>query len=382
MSLFFVVFFSLYSLIHLYVFMKARSAFALSAGASIVVVCFMLLMIGAPILVRVSEKAGLETLARIVAYMGYTWLGILFLIVCGSLVTDLYRCLVYVVGFVSGLDVSRFSLSPRFYFLLALSFSLLVSVYGYFEAQHVRLERVVVRSSKIPAKLSPVRIVQISDVHIGLIVRHERLTRIVDQVKRADPHILVSTGDLVDGQINSLEGLAEILQDVRPRYGKFAITGNHEFYAGLGQAIEFTRRSGFTVLRGEHAAIEEFMTITGLDDPAGSGVSKGDGEKEKALLGNASSSHPERFMLLLKHRPDVERESLGLFDLQLSGHVHRGQIFPFRFFTRLFYPHIYGLLRLEKNANLYVSAGSGTWGPPIRFLAPPEVTLIEIVHGE
>ena len=382
MSLFFIFFFSAYGLLHLYILLKARIALALNVRSSLAIACFMALMIIAPVIVRLSEGAGLELLARSVAYVGYAWLGIMFLIVCSSIVTDLYRLLVYLISFVPGLDVSRFSFSSKAYFLMALSVSILISLYGYFEARQVRVERVVIKTSKIPPRVSPLRIAQISDVHVGLIVRHERLRKIVEQVKKVEPHLLVSTGDLVDGQINGLEGLAEILQAVNPRYGKFAITGNHEFYAGLKQAIDFTERSGFTMLRGEHATIDDFLTVVGVDDPAGSGVSKGDGAQERALLEKSSSAPSGRFILLLKHRPDVEQDSLGMFHLQLSGHVHKGQIFPFRFFTRLFYPRISGFFHLPKNSDFYISRGSGTWGPPIRFLAPPEVTVIELVHAE
>jgi predicted MPP superfamily phosphohydrolase len=118
------------------------------------------------------------------------------------------------------------------------------------------------------------------------------------------------------------------------------------------------------------------MNIVGVDDPAGPGFgSSSRGERE--LLAAASNG---AFTLFLKHRPGVDEQSVGLFDLQLSGHVHDGQIFPFRLITRLFYPFICGLHYLPGNSMLYVNRGSGTWGPPIRFLAPPEVTVIDIVR--
>jgi uncharacterized protein len=215
-------------------------------------------------------------------------------------------------------------------------------------------------------------------VHIGLIVRDDRVRRVMEQVKRTEPHLFLSTGDLVDGEVTSLDRLADMLQEVNPRYGKFAITGNHEFYAGIEQAVTFTKKAGFIMLRGERRTIEDFLTIVGVDDPAGPGMLKGDGDLERKLLAESSS---DKFTLLLKHRPDVERGNLGLFDLQLSGHVHGGQIFPFRLITRLFYPMYSGFYSLANKSSLYVSGGSGTWGPPIRFLAPPEVTLIELVHA-
>ena len=383
MIMFLVSFFSLYSLLHFYIFTKAKTALALSVRWSLILGLFMLLVIAAPMIVRLLERYEFELLARLMAYVGYTWLGFLFLLVCGSILIDLYRLLLYGASFIPGIDSAvnglRAAGSLRGYFLVVLSASVLIAGYGSFEAMQIGVERVVVRSPKIPARVSPLRIAQISDVHVGLIVRHDRVRKIIEQVMRTDPHLFVSTGDLVDGEINSLEGLAEILQEVNPRYGKFAITGNHEFYAGIEQAEAFTKRAGFTMLRGVRVTVEDFLTIVGVDDPAGPGMLKGDSELERKLLGEAAAG---RFTLLLKHRPDVEQANLGRFDLQLSGHLHRGQIFPFRLIVRLLYPRYAGFYRLADNCSLYVSGGSGTWGPPIRFLAPPEVTLIELVHAE
>jgi hypothetical protein len=130
------------------------------------------------------------------------------------------------------------------------------------------------------------------------------------------------------------------------------------------------------VLRGESVTVAGAINLAGVDDPAGPGVGSSD-TGEKRLL---SSLPKEKFVLFLKHRPSVDRESLGLFDLQLSGHVHCGQIFPFRLITRLFYPYVAGFYPLPHGSSLYVNRGSGTWGPPIRFLAPPEVTIVDIVH--
>jgi len=104
---------------------------------------------------------------------------------------------------------------------------------------------------QLPKGVDQLRIVQVSDVHLGLIVREERLLRVIEEVERTQPDVLISTGDLVDGQTNSLSGLAIPFARVNPRYGKYAVMGNHEFYAGLPQALEFTTQSGFTVLRGE-----------------------------------------------------------------------------------------------------------------------------------
>jgi len=196
------------------------------------------------------------------------------------------------------------------------------------------------------------------------------------RVSDAAPDLLVVTGDLVDGQINGLTGLAEQFRRIAPRFGKYAVTGNHEFYAGIDQALAFEERAGFTLLRGNAVPVTRFLTLAGIDDPA-LDRSKGRGTAPEARL--LESLPPDRFTLLLKHRPVVEKSSLGRFDLQLSGHVHKGQLFPFNLLTYLFYPVKAGLNEFDDGSSLYVSRGTGTWGPPLRFLAPPEVTVIELL---
>ena len=379
MTLFLVTFFSLYALTHVYAFLRAKAALAFSMTTSILVILFLLLMIAAPFIVRFAERAGLESPARVMAYIGYTWLGVLFLFFSFSLALDIYRFMVYAGGLMLKKDIASITVSARYAFFLPLFFSLLTSVYGYFEAKDIRTERVVIRTPKIPPELGSLKIVQISDVHLGLIIREERLKRILEEIKKAEPDMLVSTGDLVDGQVCRLNGLSDLLKEIRPKFGKFAITGNHEFYAGFDQARCFTENSGFTLLRGEALTVENVITVAGVDDPAAKIVGLAKSITENDLL---SRLPRDKFILFLKHRPLFDRDSIGLYDLQLSGHVHKGQIFPFSILTKLYYPAHAGFISISENSSVYVSRGAGTWGPPIRFLSPPEIAVIELVHGE
>jgi predicted MPP superfamily phosphohydrolase len=310
------------------------------------------------------------------SYIGYTWMGILFIFTTVSVVIDIYRLMLYIIGLALKINIIAFVPSARLSLLLPFIISLLITIFGYFEAENIRTERITIKSNKIPENIRGLRIVQISDVHLGLIIRKDRLKKIIKEVKEAKPDILVSTGDLVDGQINSLPGLADMLREINPKYGKFAITGNHEFYAGLNQAIDFIKKAGFTLIRGEGLTIDGLFNIAGVDDPAGKHYGLFKNIEEKELL---SSLPNEKFTIFLKHRPIIDKDAIGLFDLQLSGHTHKGQIFPFSLITKFFYTIDSGYLALSDNSSLYVSRGSGTWGPPIRFLAPPEVTVIEVL---
>jgi predicted MPP superfamily phosphohydrolase len=369
----------LYSALHLYIFIKIRGAFHLGTPTLILVICFMVFMIFAPILVHMSERLGLGNLACPLSYAGYSWMGLAFLFFFFSLAIDVYRLFVHTAGPVLRINISLLTPSAQIAFFITLFLTVGVAVYGHFEARSIRSETLTVRSKKIPKDIGGLTIAQISDIHLGLIVRESRLKRILQEVTKARPDILISTGDLVDGQIDNLAGLAELLKGINARYGKFAVTGNHEFFAGLDQALSFTEDAGFTVLRGETATAGGIISIAGVDDPTGKYFGHYKEISEKTLL---SGLPKERFALLLKHVPVIDKNALGLYDLQLSGHTHDGQIFPFNLVVRLVFPKHAGLFHLPHNALLYVSRGSGTWGPPIRFLSPPEVTIIQLVYGE
>ncbi|MDD2337144.1 MAG: metallophosphoesterase [Geobacteraceae bacterium] len=375
MSLFFLTFLSLYGGMHYYAYRKVSAAFPLSFPAACSLVVCMLMMILAPLLVRFLEREGFGTVAVPLAFAAYLWMGFLFLFFIIMLVIDLCRVLARYGGHLFHQDVLVFFTDQQA-FLVACTVSLGVSLYWYHEAKAVRLEKVVVPTTKLPPSIKSFRIVQVSDLHLGLIVHEQKLKKVISEIEMVQPDLLVSTGDLVDGQTDGMTDLSAALGKVHIPYGKIAVTGNHEFYAGIKKSLSFMKRAGFTVLQGEMHDLGGVMTVVGVDDPAGTRVGYGN-INEEAILGKVPQG---RFVLLLKHRPVLAKQSLGLFDLQLSGHIHKGQIFPFEIITHLFYPVKTGLSRIMDASYLYVSRGTGTWGPPIRFLAPPEVTVIDLVN--
>ncbi len=360
----------------MYAFMKLKRGLELDIFANLLLTLLMLLMVAAPIVVRVLEHNGQGALARGLAYISFMWMGLLFLFITASFFFDIYRLFHCLARNLSQSLLANLTLSPKGYTFLAIFISLAIAIYGFVEALNIRTEHITIKTGKLPANIEKIRVAQISDVHLGLIVGKMRLRRILDKVKQARPDMLVSTGDLVDGHMDDPEALAAMFKNIPARYGKFAITGNHEFYAGLDHALAFTEKAGFTILRGEGQTIEGVFNIAGVDDPARGPYRPDHMVSEKTLL---DSLPKNRFTLFLKHQPIVSKTSLGLFDLQLSGHTHKGQIFPFSLMTKLFYRMHTGLSKLSNNALLYVSRGSGTWGPPIRFLSPPEVTIIDLV---
>ncbi|MBW2544803.1 MAG: metallophosphoesterase [Deltaproteobacteria bacterium] len=378
-TIFLLVFFLIYGGVHLYLFLGAKASLALETRTSIFVALFMLIMVLAPVIVHMSERNDFEAFAIFFSWAGYTWMGVAFLFFCLLLAFDCYRILAHLGAYIFSLDSSSVIPPARHCFITLLSLAAVLALYGYIEALHIRTETITIRTARIPEEIGRFRIVQISDLHLGLIVREKRLERILKEVRAAAPDILFSTGDLVDGQADNMSGLADLLRGINPEYGKFAVTGNHEFYAGLTQSIDFTERAGFRVLRGEGANVGGFINVAGVDDPPARIYGAIEAVPEEKLLSGFSD---DRFTILLKHQPVVLKGSPALFDLQLSGHTHKGQIFPFTLVTRLFFAFNSGCYHLDEGSVLYVSRGTGTWGPPMRLMAPPEITIIDLVHGE
>jgi len=238
-SLFLLIFFLIYGGTHVYFFTKARGAFGFAMGVPLAL--FLTLMAVAPVLVRITERHGWELTARLLAWTGYLWMGLLFFFFSASLAIDLCHILLKGGGALLRLDPSLLIIGKGAAFGIAVAYAVLATISGYVEARNIRVKRIVIPTTKLPATVRTLTVAQISDVHLGLMVREERLAKMLARVREANPDIIVSTGDLVDGQINDLSALIKPLAELSPRYGKFAVTGNHEAYVGLDQALDFTR---------------------------------------------------------------------------------------------------------------------------------------------
>lgn len=362
---------------HVWAGNKVRMLFEIGSGASAALAFFMGGMVLAPFGALVAERRWDIRVARFLAWVGFVWMGFFFLFLSAYFSIFLTSEIAQGLGWMLKSEWFIWTSNQAGQFVSAVALALGIAGYSLWEAGDIRLERITVASPKISPDLGRIRVVQVSDIHFGLLVNGRRFQKIIRQVEALCPDLLVSTGDLVDAQINSCDELVCQLNRVHPSLGKYAVTGNHEYYSGIEAAMRFTESAGFTVLSNTSQQIAEKITLAGVEDPAARYFFPGREGRETEVISSLPDDH---FVLLLKHRPTVPRGSLGKVDLQLSGHVHLGQIFPFRVFTRLAYAWQAGWYNLGKNSSLYVSRGTGTWGPPMRFLARPEITVFELVH--
>lgn len=229
----------------------------------------------------------------------------------------------------------------------------------------------------LPAPLEGFRIVQISDLHLGPLARMAQVDHVVDATNALRPDLIAVTGDLVDGEADGVRAKVERMASLRAAHGTFFVTGNHEYYSGVGRWLKVIRAMGWRVLHNEHALVEHGgarLAVAGMPDPASRGR-RGDGSRPdlaRALAGMPGDAVP----ILLFHPPTgtAAAAEAGV-KLQLSGHTHAGQYFPWSLLIPALYEHPRGLTR-RADLWVYTSVGTGFWGPPNRFLVPPELTLL------
>lgn len=292
------------------------------------------------------------------------WMGAAFFLFLGGLAAIL-------TGWLAG------SSAAETVFLSSILFTPLIIGYGMLQARKPRIIEHTVFSDKIPASAPELRILAFSDLHLGQFEVGRRLDKIMRMLRSVECDVIVALGDILDyGRHGAdLRSMAAKLKRLKAPLGKFAVLGNHEFYAGVDNSLAFLKKAGFKVLRDESAALGEAGWVAGVDDLLFGGKHKTGSAEATALR----TRQKERFTLLLKHRPEIQKDALGLFDIQLSGHTHGGQVYPWAFIDNWLYPYFKGWYELPLGCRLFVTRGVGTWGPPVRIGAPAEAALIRII---
>ena len=262
--------------------------------------------------------------------------------------------------------------------------ALLSSAFGFFNARRrapVRTVDVPIRG--LPAELDGFSIVQLSDIHVGPTIKHNYVEAIVRAVNPLDADVVAITGDVVDGSVARLSRHTAPLGGLRARHGVYVVTGNHEYYSGADAWVAEFRRIGLTVLMNEHVVIEHRgarLVLAGVTDYTAAHFDPAQRSDPAAALAGAPEDVETR--VLLAHQPrSAHAAAEAGFTLQLSGHTHGGQIFPWNFLVRLQQPFTAGLDKLGA-MSIYTSRGTGYWGPPKRLGAPSEITRIRLVNAD
>jgi predicted MPP superfamily phosphohydrolase len=308
------------------------------------------------------------------ARIGDITLGAVWVFFVWSLFGDLARLVLLLAG-------AENPTSSRIVAVAVLVVAVGLLAWGHFEAMRVpRVKEVDVTVARLGRGLDGLRIVVVTDTHFGPLDRANWSAKVSAVVNELEPDIACHAGDIADGEVEQREVQAGHLESVRAKLAKAYITGNHEYFSQAQDWVDYMARIGWNPLRNSHVVLErggDRLILAGVDDAtAASSKVAGHGADLTAAL---AGTDPELPVVLLAHQPKQVTAAVAAgVDLQISGHTHGGQIWPFRYLVKLDQPSVSGLSRHGDRTQLYTSRGSGFWGPPFRVFAPSEITLITL----
>jgi len=375
--------FALIVLVHVYMGWRLLPDLHLGAGGAVATIVLLVLSAGVMPFGEFARRNKHSPLSDHLAGAGFLAMGFF----SSLLILTLLRDVVLLAGFAaSGWLVEAASLQPlRTWSAAAVpALAVLVTLVGFINARRrAGVRRVDVPIAELPACLHGFSIVQISDVHVGATIKHGYVSRIVDAVNALDADMIAVTGDLVDGSVGRLSVHTAPLGRLSARHGAFFVTGNHEYYSGASAWVVELRRIGLCVLLNEHIVLEhdgEAVVIAGVTDYGAHHFDPAHRSDPAAAIAGAPQHAAVRVLLAHQPRSAFAAATAG-FDVQLSGHTHGGQFFPWNLVVKWLQPFAAGLHRLD-DLWIYVSRGTGYWGPPKRFGAPSEITHLRLVRAK
>jgi predicted MPP superfamily phosphohydrolase len=382
-----VIFLSILSLIaggaHYYAFSRLshylslgsgqRKALAILSGVMLLSIIFGMLMI----------RSLPRQISAPIAWVVFTWMGILLLLTLTVFATDIIYMATKAAEPNHLADPARRMALQKMFGFAALGATGLLSGFAMWNAlRPVAVKPLSIALKRLPVALNGLRIVQLTDLHLGPTIDGEWLKQVVAKTNALNPDIIAITGDLVDGSVQELGGFASALANLKSKYGVFFVTGNHEYYSGVDQWIAYLPTLGIRVLRNERVTVAingSKIDIAGIDDFSAHEFAGHGPDLPKALAGRDT----DRPVILMAHQPRAITEAAALgVDLQLSGHTHGGQIWPWNYLVYLQQPYVKGLHRVpDSDTQIYVSDGTGYWGPPMRLGTSAEITDITLLSA-
>ncbi|MEU8372174.1 metallophosphoesterase [Micromonospora sp. NPDC048894] len=344
-------------------------AAVMGAGTAVFVVA----VVAFPVLMYLGHgRRRLDSAARIADSL----LGLVWILFVWTLIANVLRLPLAVAGVADPVRSRAVAVGAAFV-------SVVLAIWGYAEAMRVpRVRRVDITIDRLGAGLDGVRVVLLTDTHYGPIDRARWSARTIEVVNDLAPDIVCHTGDIADGTVDQRRAQAAPLGTVQARLARVYVTGNHEYYGQAQGWVDHMRTLGWEPLHNRHLVVERGgarLVVAGVDDvtAAASGVAGHRADHAAALAG----ADPQLPVLLLAHQPKQIDDAVAAgVDLQLSGHTHGGQMWPFHYMVRLDQPVVQGLSR-HGRTQLYTSRGTGFWGPPFRIFAPSEITLLTLRAG-
>jgi predicted MPP superfamily phosphohydrolase len=376
MMVFFLIVLTFITLVNVYIYTHVRILFPDPTGGRRIVAAVFWIVAFSYIAGRFLERGGISWMAVPLIRAGSWWLGAMVYLTLLFLVADIVRWITLIPGMkeFSGLT---WSFQGRKLLSLAIcAVTAVILVAGHINALHPAVKRISVPVEKTSSGKS-FRMVVASDIHLGITISGKRLEKLVNLINRQDADVVLLAGDIFDEDLEPVirNNLGDHLRNLRATEGVFAILGNHEFYGNAADAQKYLEEHRITVLRDSVVLLRNELILAGREDITSVQMSGNERKTAKELLNSTDWS---KTVIVMDHQPFHLAELAKLpVDLQVSGHTHHGQLWPFQMITNAMYEISKGYGKIG-NTHFYVSPGVGTWGPPVRTSSRPEIAVIEV----
>ncbi|HTY09602.1 MAG TPA: metallophosphoesterase [Bacteroidota bacterium] len=375
--IFFSVALSVYALINYYIFIREWEAGGFQSTWRTVYIAAFLILSVSFIAGRMLERISLSWLSSTLVLLGSFWLAAMVYFLLFAFAIDILRLLNFIVPFFPAAITANPERTKEVTSLAVVAVVAVIVLGGYINARSPRIKTLKLDIPKNGYGMKSLNIAVASDIHLGTIVCKFKLERIVERINSLKPDLVLLPGDVVDEDIGPVirNNLGETLRKIRSTYGVIAITGNHEYIGGVEPACKYLVEHGITMLRDAWVKVADSVYVVGREDISIRGFT---GKTRKPLAELMTGVDKTCPVILMDHQPFrlAEAEENGA-DLQLSGHTHHGQLWPFNFITKKVYELSWGYKK-KGNTHYYVSCGVGTWGPPIRTGNRPEIINIQL----
>ena len=377
MALFFTIFFTVYTALNYYIFIRGWQALhTLPALKPFYAVFFIIIAYGY-VIAKVLYKYLHPLAYDIILGAGAIWFAFLVYFILSLLGLDLIRLLEHFFHFLPKFIYDDYEQTKKITAIVIIVLVSMIVFLGNLNKRDITIKTLALTLPKGSGKLNELNIVMASDLHLAPIDGERLLARIIDKINSLNPDIVLLAGDIVDDKAEILEQrkIGESFRKLNPKYGIFTINGNHEFINGVEASVRYAEQLGMKVLRDEYIIIDSSFYIIGREDVAMRQFTGKERKTLEAIISSIDSGYPK---ILLDHTPvRLEQAEKNGIDLQFSGHTHHGQIWPGNIITNMIYEVSWGYLK-KGNTHYYVSSGAGTWGPPVRTGSKSEIVNIKI----
>jgi predicted MPP superfamily phosphohydrolase len=379
LAVFLTIFFLLYGSLNFYIYFSAVDAlrhFAPEIGEKMFFGFFCFVVFSYPI-ARIFGKWLPIKISDSLAFIGGLWFAAMLYLILSLVFIDLFALIFQFIPVIDAVVNKNLSLINFVLFSLVSLITISLLFYGYINAINPRIRKVEINVDKSPPGIQSLTIAFASDIHLGHVIGKKTLNRIINLINNSDPDLVLFPGDLVDEELEPVvkKNIGPAFKQLNPKYGVFAVTGNHEYIGGVDPAVEYLSKFGIRFLRDEIVNIENKFYVAGREDVS---TNTFFGKPRKALSDLFSGADKNLPIITMDHQPIAlsEAKDVGV-DLQISGHTHHGQMWPLQAITKRVFKLSWGYKKMG-DSHFYVSSGAGTWGPRIRIGNNPEVVLIKM----